>query len=67
MIEAGCTNDHSIALLGTQQAMVRDPTERNFRQCQLMGIRNGLNGLQGLEVMFVPVPIRMSRKDSTLS
>ena len=55
VVQARRSDDDRVAKLALHEAVVRDPTERDLREGQSMLSSDDLDGIQRLEVVFVPV------------
>ena len=55
MLHARRPNEHRVPILALEQAVVRDPAERDLREREAMLLRDGLDLGEGGEVGLVPV------------
>ena len=64
MVQARCTNDDRVAILALHQAVVRDPSESDLRESEVVLRRDGLNLIERFEVVLVPVPTAVILHDN---
>ena len=57
MLHAGGPDEHRVPILALEQAVVRDPAERDLREREAVLLRDGLDLGERVEVRRVPVPL----------
>lgn len=57
VLQGRSADDHRVTMLALEQAVMRDPAERDLRHRQLVLLGDRLDRREGLEVRLVPVPV----------
>ena len=57
MFQTGCTDDHRIAVLSLQLAVMGYPSKSNFSKSEVVFVGGGLDMCEGSEVVVIPVPV----------
>ena len=67
MLHARCPDEHRVPKLALEQAVVRDPAERDLREREAVLLRDGLDLGQRVEVGLVPVARAVELRKACIS